>query len=276
MPRVAAIQMTSTADLQKNLRTAKKLIEQAAAQGAQLAVLPENFALMGNSETDKINICEQAGKGVIQNFLAEQAEKNNIWLVGGTIPLAASDANKVRAACLVYNSQGKAIARYDKIHLFDVCVEAGIEEHHESRSIEAGNNITIVDTPVGRLGLAVCYDIRFPELFRLMLQHKVEIIALPAAFTFTTGQAHWEILTRARAIENFCFLIGACQTGAHENGRKTFGHSVIIHPWGNLLAEQAVGEGIIVAELNLTQQQAIRKRVPIMQHQRIRIINPFI
>ena len=271
MSRIAAIQMTSTTSLEKNLTTAANLIKQAAKQDAQLAVLPENFALMGKNETDKVNIREPFGSGVIQQFLAEQAKQNKIWLVGGTIPIAANHPDKVRAACLVYNEQGQCVARYDKIHLFDVCVTPGVEEHHESRAIEPGDKIIVTDTPVGHLGLAVCYDIRFPELFKVMLQQKAEIIALPTAFTYTTGQAHWDILTRARAIETFCFFIGACQSGQHENGRKTYGHSNIIHPWGNVLACLAEGEGVIVADLNLAEQQAIRKRVPIIEHQRINI-----
>lgn len=276
MSHVAAIQMTSTANLQQNLQTAEKLIKQAVRQNAQLIVLPENFALMGKTETDKVNIREQAGTGVIQQFLADQAKQHKIWLVGGTIPIAAQQPNKVRAACLVYDNNGNCVARYDKIHLFDVCVTPGVEEHQESRAIEPGNKITVIDTPVGRLGLAVCYDIRFPELFRLMLQQQAEIIALPAAFTFTTGKAHWDTLTRARAIENFCFFIGSCQTGQHENGRQTYGHSNIIHPWGNILACLPENEGVIVTEINLAQQIDIRKRVPIVQHQRIKIAEPLL
>lgn len=275
MTRVAAIQMTSSANLQHNLQTAEKLIKQAAAQDAQLIVLPENFALMAKTETDKIKIREQPGEGIIQTFLAEQAKLHKTWIVGGTIPLAAKHPNKARAACLVFDQNGQCVARYDKIHLFDACVTPGSEEHLESRLFEAGEKIIVIDTPVGRLGLAICYDIRFPELFRIMLQQQVEIIALPTAFTFTTGQAHWEILTRARAIENFSFFIGACQSGQHENGRQTYGYSTIVHPWGNILADLPTGEGVVIAELDSKHQQAIRKRMPVMQHQRINIADPF-
>jgi len=266
--RVAAIQMTSTSDVKTNLEQAAELIAYAAKQNAKLAVLPENFVLMGKNETDKLNIKETFGTGPIQTFLAEQAKKHNIWIVGGSIPIAATQPDKVYNTCLVYNDQGQCIARYDKIHLFDVQV-SDTETYLESQVIAAGDKIVVIDTPVGRLGLAICYDIRFSELFRTMQEKGAEIFALPTAFTVPTGQAHWEVLTRARAIENFCYLIAACQTGTHDSGRKTYGHSEIVEPWGTVITHLDQGKGVIVADIDLEKLHQIRKKIPVDKHRKI-------
>ena len=228
----AAIQMASSPNVNANLLKAGQLVAEAVGAGARLVVLPENFALMGSDEFDKVKIREKDGEGPIQEFLATTAKKHGIWLVGGTIPLEANDDNKVRAACLVYNDKGDVVARYDKIHLFDVNVPDTNEVYKESASIEAGEHIRVVDTPYGKLGIAVCYDLRFPEFFRSAVNEGIDILAVPAAFTAETGAAHWEVLLRARAIENQCYVIASNQGGFHLNGRKTFGHSMIIDPWG--------------------------------------------
>lgn len=270
MSRIAAIQMNSRSDVQKNLDTAAGLIKQAAEMGAQVIVLPEMFAVMGALPRDKLKVRERFGHGPIQDFLAQQSLQNKVWLVGGTIPITSEDANKIYAACLIYNSQGMVVARYDKIHLFDASIDAGAEVYQESSDTVPGQQIVVVDSPVGKLGVAVCYDIRFPELFRTMLAQGAEVFAIPTAFTVKTGQAHWEVLTRARAIENLCYVVAACQTGTHDNGRKTYGHSIIIDPWGAVNGQLEGGEGIITAEIDLVVlHNNIRKNFPAHQHRKI-------
>lgn len=269
MSRVAAIQMNSGCDVQKNLQQAEKLIKQAVDAGAKLLVLPENVALMGKTETDKLEISEELGNGPIQSFFAAQARQHKIWIVGGTISIKSSHPEKVYNACIVYDEQGQQVSCYNKIHLFDAQVKPGIEIYQESKTITAGNNVAVLDTPVGRLGLAVCYDIRFPELFRLLAKQGAEIIALPTAFTVKTGEAHWEVLTRARAIENFFYIIGSCQTGKHDNGRETYGHSVIIDPWGTVLACLPENPGVITAEISLDHLRKIRTDFPVHSHRRL-------
>lgn len=269
MPKVAAIQMCSTHDVDENLATASQLISQAAQQGAEFVVLPENFAIIGLLDTDKLKVKEAFGHGKIQDFLAQQAKQNHIWLVGGTIPIASSHSNRARAASLMFDASGNCVARYDKIHLFDVTVGVN-ETYQESNSIEPGNQIVVVDTPIGKVGMAVCYDVRFPELFRVLFNRGAEILLLPSAFTVPTGEAHWGILTRSRAIENFCYLIAPAQGGTHTSGRKTFGNSVIVHPWGNVLAQQTGTEsGVIFADIDLQKEKEIRKAIPVAQHQKI-------
>ncbi len=269
MTTVAAIQMCSSEVIDENLQIAGKLLAEAAKQGAKLAVLPENFAFIGQTENDKIRVKEPIGQGKIQSFLAEQAQKNKLWIVGGTIPLASQNDHRVNAACLVFDDQGKNVARYDKMHLFDVVVSDN-ERYQESASVEPGNQLVVVDTPVGRLGLGICYDIRFPELFRCLFNQGAEIIALPAAFTVTTGEAHWELLTRSRAVENFCYVIGACEGGTHAGNRKTYGHSMIIDPWGTVIArKEDTVPGVICADIDLNKLHLIRQRMPVKEHQRI-------
>lgn len=263
LPKVAAIQMCSTHNIDENLETARKLIDEAAANEASLIVLPENFALMGLDESDRLKHKEAFGLGKIQSFLATVSKENNIWLVGGTIPIAGDNNHKVRAACLVYNPTGNLAARYDKIHLFDVTLSE-TEIHHESNVIEPGSHIVVVDTPIGKVGLAICFDVRFTEHFRSLSKLGAEIIVLPSAFTVKTGEAHWEILNRCRAIDTFSYFIGAGQGGTHTNGRKTYGHSLIIDPWGNVLARKDdPNPGIIYSEINLDHLYKVRKSIPL-------------
>lgn len=269
MNRVAAIQMASGPNVGANLFEASRLIGMAAAKGAQLVVLPENFAIMGMSEQDKINVREEDGRGLIQDFLCEQAVKHGVWLVGGTIPLAAHHSNKVRAACLLIDAGGKRVARYDKIHMFDVSLNNGAETYVESQTIEAGNEAVVAQTPFGRLGLAICYDLRFPELCRRLLDLKMEILVLPAAFTAITGKAHWESLVRARAIENLCYVIAAAQGGYHVNGRETHGDSMIVDPWGGILDRLPRGSGIVIAEIDYAKMNSVRRAFPAIDHRKL-------
>jgi len=269
MPKVAAIQMCSSPDLAENLAMAENLIREAAQNQANLVVLPENFACMGLNEADKLRLREVYQKGPIQDFLSSQAKKNRLWLVGGTIPLQGQDPEKARAASLVFDDRGRCVARYDKIHLFDVSVTE-TEIYQESKVIEPGTELSLVSSPVGKLGLAVCYDLRFPELFRCLFNQGAEIFTLPSAFTVKTGQAHWEVLTRSRAIENLAYFIGPGQGGKHAGGRNTYGHSLIIDPWGKILAEKKdVEAGIIFADIDLSYLAQLRQALPMAKHQRI-------
>jgi predicted amidohydrolase len=266
--KVAAIQMASGPNVKANLAEAEKLIKIAVQQEAEMVVLPENFAIMGTSESDKVKIAEEFGNGPLQNYLKDQAIKHNIWLVGGTIPIRSSEPGKVYAACLLFNPHGELVARYDKIHLFDVTIEASNESYTESQTIAGGDKVVVVDTPFGRLGLAVCYDLRFPELFRAMVDQGMEICALPSAFTSLTGKVHWESLLRARAIENLSFMIAADQGGYHVGGRETHGDSMIIDPWGLVLNRLPHGTGVVVANLDTVKLDRTRKMFPALQHKR--------
>ena len=260
--------MVSTGDVKTNLDAAAELIQRAVADRAEFLVLPENFPLMGKAEQDKIGILEPYGKGPIQDFLSTRARQHKIWLMGGTIPLAASAPDKVRAACLLYNPEGKCVARYDKIHLFDVSVN-GKETYNESGTIEVGDEITVAETPFGNIGMSVCYDLRFPELYRNMHTHDVNIITVPSAFTATTGKAHWESLLRTRAVENLCYVIAPNQGGRHINNRETWGHSMIINPWGDILAVVELGEGIACADIDLDKLNIIRNSFPALKHRKL-------
>ena len=260
--KVAAIQMASGPIVSGNLKEAGRLIAKAAEQGAKLVVLPEFFAIMGMTEQDKLKVSEQAGTGPIQSFLSETARRHKIWLVGGSIPLAASTPDKVLNSCLVFNDQGVQVARYDKIHLFNLSL--GNESYDEAKTIEPGNKVVVLDSPFGRIGLAICYDLRFPELFRAMKD--VDIIVLPSAFTETTGKMHWETLVRARAIENLSYVIASAQGGYHVNGRETHGNSMIIGPWGRVLDRLARGSGVVIAEVNPTYQASLRTGLPALEH----------
>lgn len=272
MSRVAAVQMASGPNVSANLSEAERLIGLAAKAGARLVVLPENFAIMGMQEHDKVRLAEPEGNGPIQQFLADQSARHGVWLVGGTIPLQAQDRNKVRAACVVYDDKGQRVGRYDKIHLFDVQLAETGDQYQESDTIEAGDQVVVLDTPFGRLGLAVCYDVRFPELFRSMHDQGVELIALPAAFTAITGRAHWEALMRARAIENLCFVIASAQGGYHVNGRETHGDSMIIDPWGAVLDRLPGGSGVVTAELDLERLRSVRRTFPALTHRRLHVV----
>ncbi len=263
--KVAAIQMASGPNVAGNIAEARRLIEKAADQGARLVVLPEYFPIMGMADTDKIAVREQPGLGPIQAFLSEAARRHKIWVVGGSIPLAASVPDKVLNTCLVFDEYGEQVARYDKIHLFNL--ELGNERYQEANTIEAGKQVVVVDSPFGRIGLAVCYDLRFPELFRAMKD--VDIIVLPSAFTETTGKMHWEPLLRARAIENLAYVIAAAQGGYHVSGRETHGHSMIIDPWGRVLDQIARGSGVVIAEVNRSYQASLRASLPALSHRTI-------
>ncbi len=269
MTTVSCIQMASGPNIGPNLLEAERLIGMAVDKGASLVVLPENFAIMGKEETDKVSVREVDGDGPVQEFLSQQAGRHGIWLVGGTVPLVAEDDNKVRAASLLYDDQGKQVARYDKIHLFDVSVGESNERYTESDTIEAGDRAVVVETPFGKLGLSVCYDLRFPELFRTMLDQGMELLALPSAFTAITGRAHWEPLVRARAIENLCYVMAAGQGGYHVNGRETYGHSMIVDPWGQVMNELANGSGLVCADIDMDRLRNIRRTFPCLEHRNI-------
>lgn len=269
MPLMAAVQMASGPNVNANLLEAGRLITAAAEQGADLVVLPENFALMGMTEYDKVMQREEDGRGPIQDFLAEQAARHGIWLVGGTAPLAAHDADKIRAACLVFDDRGHRVARYDKIHLFDVHLEENGEHYTESETIEPGHEVVVVETPFGRLGLAVCYDLRFPELFRKMLDQGMELLALPAAFTAATGRAHWEVLVRARAVENLCYVVAAAQGGYHVSGRETHGDSMVVDPWGVVQDRLPRGSSVVMGEMDRARLERIRRSFPALDHRRL-------
>lgn len=260
--KVAALQMASGPNISGNLSEARRLIENAVAQGARIVVLPEYFSVMGMKEEDMVNAREQAGSGAVQSFLAEMARRHRIWVVGGSIPLVADATNKYRNSCLVFDEHGQQVARYDKIHLFNL--DLGNEHYHEAETIEAGNQVVVVDSPFGRIGLAICYDLRFPELFRAM--KNVDIIVLPSAFTSTTGKLHWETLVRARAIENLSYVIAAAQGGYHVNGRETHGHSMVVDPWGRVLDELPRGSGVVIAEVNPGYQASLRASLPALTH----------
>lgn len=260
--KVAAVQMASGPNVAGNLSEARRLIEKAADLGARLVVLPEYFPLMGLNETDKLAVREQPGRGLIQSFMSEAARKHKIWLVGGSIPLATDAPDKVRSACLVFDERGEQVARYDKIHLFNL--DLGNEHFHEARTIQPGNQVVVVDSPFGRIGLAICYDLRFPELFRAM--KNVDIIVLPAAFTETTGKVHWEILVRARAVENLAYVVASAQGGYHVSGRETHGNSMIVDPWGRVLDRLPRGSGVVIADVNPSYQASLRASLPALSH----------
>ncbi|MFW5443392.1 MAG: carbon-nitrogen hydrolase family protein [Methylococcaceae bacterium] len=264
----AAIQMASSPNVASNLLEAEKLIAEAVQAGVKLVALPENFALMGMHELDKVKVREPDGNGSIQTFLSETAKKHAVWIVAGTVPLVADNDKKVRAACLIYNDKGQRVARYDKVHLFDVSVPGTDEEYRESDSIEDGDEPLVIDTPFGRLGIAVCYDLRFPEFFRKMSEQGLDIVVVPSAFTEKTGAAHWEVLLRARAIENLCYVIAPNQGGFHVNGRQTFGHSMIIDPWGGVLDCHKTGAGFVSAEIDLERLEKVRASFPVLDHRR--------
>ena len=266
MSKVAAIQMASGPNVKANLEEAEKLIKTAVQQGAELIVLPENFAIMGMTEEDKVAIAEPIGSGPLQKYLSEQSKKHGVWIVGGTLPIESKEAGKVSAACLLYDDKGEMVARYNKIHLFDVTIEGSNESYNESETITSGDEVVVVDTPFGRLGLAACYDLRFPELFRAMADVGMEICAIPSAFTSHTGKAHWESLLRARAIENLCCIIAADQGGYHVNGRETYGDSMVIDQWGTINNRLPNGTGVVVADIDLKRLEDTRKAFPVLEH----------
>jgi len=260
---IAAIQMVSSSQAQENMARAATLIAQAASAGAQLVLLPEYFCIMGQHDHDKLHLKETEGTGPLQDFLASQAKQHQVWLIGGTIPLKSPDADRIYNACLVYDPQGNQQARYDKIHLFGF--DNGREVFQESDTIMAGSaQPVVVPTPAGPVGLSVCYDLRFPELYRVM--GEVSLIVVPSAFTYTTGKAHWEVLLRARAIENQCYVLAAAQGGKHTSGRRTWGHSILIDPWGTVMDCLPEGEGIVRGTLSQDRLARVRRALPALTH----------
>src|SRR5690606_31630390 len=260
---VAAAQTVSSADVGDNLEQAETLIRQAAERGARMVVLPEYFCLMGRRDVDKIALREQPGKGPIQQFLRESAKRHGIWLVGGTLPLESPDSGRIYNTTLVYDPQGEQVARYDKIHLFGF--RRGDESYDESTTIRPGElQPRTFDTPWGKVGLSICYDVRFPELYRAF--GETSLIVVPAAFTYTTGSAHWETLLRARAIENQCYVLAAAQGGRHENGRRTWGHSMLIDPWGEVLDCLPEGPGLAMGVVSQARLDEVRQALPALRH----------
>ncbi len=265
MTIVAAVQMVSAPDVQQNIASARRLVAEAAAGGATLVTLPEYWPIMGMSDSDKVGHAERPGTGPIQDFMAEAARTHGIWLIGGTLPLVSADAGKVMNTTLVYDPQGKPVSRYDKIHLFGFT--KGDESYDEARTIVPGEAVVMFDAPFGRVGLAVCYDLRFPELFRAM--GECTLMVVTAAFTHTTGRAHWEVLLRARAIENQCYVLASAQGGTHPNGRRTFGHSMLIDPWGEVKAVLAEGEGVVSGAIDAAYLASVRESLPALRHRRM-------
>lgn len=260
--RVAAIQMVSAPSVERNLAQAATLIEEAARDGARLVLLPEYFCFMGHADTDKVALREPAGHGPIQTFLAETARRFGLWIVGGTLPVAAPEPGRVLNATFVYDPQGREVVRYDKIHLFNFV--KGNESFDEARTIRPGNDVRSFEAPFGRVGLSVCYDLRFPELYRAL--GDCALIVVPSAFTYTTGQAHWEMLLRARAVENQCYVLAAAQGGKHENGRRTWGHSMLIDPWGTIVAQRDEGPGVVAGDIDLARIAEVRQSLPALRH----------
>ena len=270
--KIAALQMVSTPDLGRNLAAAGRLVAQAAAAGAALVALPEYFCLLGQRDTDKLALAETPGQGPIQRFLSEAARAHGLWIVGGTLPMAvAGHSDRVRNTCWVFGPDGGAVARYDKIHLF--AFDNGRERYDEARVLERGDDPVAFTAAGQRVGLSVCYDLRFPELYRALAfapgQPPCDLLCVPAAFTYTTGQAHWELLLRARAVENQCYVIAPAQGGTHENGRRTWGHSMIIDPWGDVLACQPEGEGVMLAQMDTARLAQVRQQLPALEHRRL-------
>jgi deaminated glutathione amidase len=264
--KIAALQMTSADQLAANLMQAQELLKQAARDGAGLAVLPENFAFMGLGEQDKYRVAESPGAGPIQDFLAQQSRQLQMWIIAGTIPLKVEAETRVAPACVVYDASGAPVARYDKIHLFDVDVPGRKESYRESASMVPGSRPVSVATPAGKVGLSVCYDVRFPELFRKLSAEGAQLFTVPAAFTAATGPAHWEVLLRARAIENLCYVIAPGQHGILKNGRATYGNSMIIGPWGKILQRLDAGPGVITADIDLATLTQLRQDFPALNH----------
>lgn len=273
MSLAAVIQMTSAPEVEANLSTARTLLERARAGGAVLAALPENFAIMGRRESEKLAAAEMPGEGPIQAFLGHCARELGLWIVGGTIPLRVDgEPGRVAAASLVFDDAGRCVARYDKIHLFDVDIPGREERYRESATTVPGTSPAVVSTPIGRLGLAVCYDVRFPELFRALQAAGAEVLSLPSAFTAPTGRAHWELLVRARAVENLCYVLAPAQGGMHASGRETWGDSMIVDPWGHVLDRVAAAQpGLALGEIDRTQQQELRGRFPALSHRKLTI-----
>ena len=265
--KIAALQTVSTPDVDRNLDAAARLVGAAAREGAELVALPEYFCLMGRRDSDKLTVAEVPGAGPIQDFLAALARQHGLWLIGGTLPLRTGSAERVRNACCVFAPDGTLAARYDKIHLFRFETER--ESYDEARVLEAGGEPVAVQAGALRVGLSICYDLRFPELYRALGTPPCDVLCVPAAFTYTTGRAHWELLLRARAVENQAYVLAPAQGGTHENGRRTWGHSMIVDPWGEVLAVRPEGEGVVVAEVDAARLAQVRHQLPALAHRRL-------
>src|ERR1700734_1757435 len=269
MGKVAAIQMTSSHVVADNLAAAGELLREAKEAGALIACLPENFSFIGLKDADKLQVAEADGNGAVQTFLRDTAKQLNMWILGGTIVIRTNDAQRVANASLLIDAAGKRVARYDKIHLFDVTIPGRDEQYRESTHVRPGREPVIADTPVGKLGLSVCYDMRFPELYRELVSQGAEWLAMPAAFTVPTGRAHWETLLRARAIENLCYVVAPAQWGTHSSGRETYGDTLVVDYWGQVLARLPSGIGVITAQFDLERQAETRARFPALENRRL-------
>ncbi|MDP9014647.1 MAG: carbon-nitrogen hydrolase family protein [Pseudomonadota bacterium] len=269
MGKVAAIQMTSGHVVQDNLSAAGKLLREAKELGADIACLPENFSFIGLKDADKLAVAEADGEGPIQDFLRKTARELKIWILGGTTVIKGDSASRVANASLLIDGDGKRVARYDKIHLFDVAIPGRDEQYLESSHVTPGRELVLADTPVGRLGLSVCYDMRFPELYRELVSRGAQWLSMPAAFTVPTGRAHWETLLRARAIENLCYVVAPAQAGTHTSGRETYGDTLIVDYWGQVLARLAKGSGVVMADIDLAKQTETRARFPALDNRRL-------
>jgi deaminated glutathione amidase len=271
MGTVAAIQMTSSHVVENNLAAAARLLREAKDRGAEIACLPENFSFIGLKDADKLQVAEADGAGPVQDFLSRTARERNLWILGGSTPLKGDSDRRVANTSLLYDGAGKRVARYDKIHLFDVTVPGRNERYLESKHVTPGESVVVADTPVGRLGMSVCYDMRFPELYRTLVSRGAEWLAMPAAFTVPTGLAHWETLLRARAIENLCYVVAPAQAGTHTSGRETYGNTLIVDYWGNMLSRLAQGAGVITAEFDPALQAETRARFPALENRRLEL-----
>ena len=265
--KIAALQMVSTPDVDRNLEAAGQGIADAAAAGARLVALPEYFCLLGRNDRDKLAVAESDGDGPIQAFLAEAARRHGLWIVGGTLPMRTEQVDQVRNSCCVYAPDGTRAARYDKIHLF--AFDNGRERYDEGRTLQAGSVPRAFDAGGVRVGLTICYDLRFPELYRALMTPPCDLIVVPSAFTYTTGQAHWELLLRARAIENQCYVLAPAQGGTHENGRRTWGHSLLVDPWGEVIDCRDEGVGLVMGEIDAQRLDDVRRQLPALSHRRL-------
>jgi|TARA_Y100000996_G_scaffold353940_1_gene293968 predicted amidohydrolase len=266
MAKVASIQLSSGPNIQANLLEVGKYLEQISKTDSKLAVLPENFAMMPESDSEFLTNSETEGSGPIQDFISEKARIYKLWIIAGTIPIRTDNPKKVTSTTFVYNDKGEVVTRYDKVHLFDVELPNSDESYNESEVFQNGKDLKVVKTPIGVIGLSICYDLRFPELFRLQKSHNVEILVIPSAFTEQTGKVHWETLVKARAIENLCYVVTSCQDGYHISGRQTHGNSMIVNPWGQIMSRLSSGSGFIESEIDIKKLNSIREKFPVLEH----------
>ena len=266
MAKVASIQLSSGPNIQANLLEVGKYLEQISKTDSRLVVLPENFAMMPESDSEFLTNSETEGSGPIQDFISEKARIYKLWIIAGTIPIRTDNPKKVTSTTFVYNDKGEVVTRYDKVHLFDVELPNSDESYNESEVFQNGKDLKVVKTPIGVIGLSICYDLRFPELFRLQKSHNVEILVIPSAFTEQTGKVHWETLVKARAIENLCYVVTSCQDGYHISGRQTHGNSMIVNPWGQIMSRLSSGSGFIESEIDIKKLNSIREKFPVLEH----------